>query len=260
MPSSSSPTTPCFVCGLPTTQHCSRCSSWSFRVAFCSKEHQRLVWPVHRLVCGRFDDEEINFPPLSRREVADALSLLGDGGDVGNALCDLLTEVEIPIEFRESFLSSLSVERDGDVYGVPVQVALALVRTLLAQHRPTDYPKASPLDDVSDVFIVLSNQFVSHLGLPALGRFWSSLPSSPAYPSGYPVYIPFLFHLYLAWLGVLFAATDAIKSSRPDARVLKDFAEGAGQRYDNVVNGFLTEVDPEVASWWPRAGDVKPES
>ncbi|GAA5987476.1 hypothetical protein JCM10908_001971 [Rhodotorula pacifica] len=43
----------CLVCGASTSTRCSSCASKSgFDLFFCSKEHQKLIWPFHRLVCG----------------------------------------------------------------------------------------------------------------------------------------------------------------------------------------------------------------
>ncbi|GAA6047024.1 hypothetical protein JCM3770_004157 [Rhodotorula araucariae] len=43
---------PCVVCGTVTTSRCSACLQAGTVLAFCSKEHQKLVWKHHKLVCG----------------------------------------------------------------------------------------------------------------------------------------------------------------------------------------------------------------
>ncbi|KAG0657140.1 hypothetical protein C6P46_006637 [Rhodotorula mucilaginosa] len=43
----------CLVCGEPATFKCSRCSrEGGIDLFYCSKEHQTLLWPAHKLVCG----------------------------------------------------------------------------------------------------------------------------------------------------------------------------------------------------------------
>ncbi|GAA5988143.1 hypothetical protein JCM10908_002083 [Rhodotorula pacifica] len=47
------PSGSCLACGKPSTLRCSSCSAKSnIDLFFCSKEHQKLLWPYHRLVCG----------------------------------------------------------------------------------------------------------------------------------------------------------------------------------------------------------------
>ncbi|GAA5914374.1 hypothetical protein JCM8208_002828, partial [Rhodotorula glutinis] len=43
---------PCEVCGVETTQRCSSCLEAGIDLFFCGKDHQKLVWPAHKTVCG----------------------------------------------------------------------------------------------------------------------------------------------------------------------------------------------------------------
>ncbi|BGP15682.1 hypothetical protein JCM10213_006147 [Rhodosporidiobolus nylandii] len=44
---------PCVVCGQETKSRCGPCVKAGLEgVFFCSPEHQRLLWPVHKKVCG----------------------------------------------------------------------------------------------------------------------------------------------------------------------------------------------------------------
>ncbi|GAA5928453.1 hypothetical protein JCM10213_005739 [Rhodosporidiobolus nylandii] len=44
---------PCCVCGTMTANRCSACADQGgFRLFFCSREHQKLIWPSHKRVCG----------------------------------------------------------------------------------------------------------------------------------------------------------------------------------------------------------------
>ncbi|GAA5855895.1 hypothetical protein JCM9279_001163 [Rhodotorula babjevae] len=86
---------PCEVCGVLTTQKCSACESAGISLFFCSRDHQKLVWPAHKLVCGpgkatpsklvtsfRASLEELGRAPA--QQVLDALD--GDVYDVRRVL------------------------------------------------------------------------------------------------------------------------------------------------------------------------------
>ncbi|KAJ8294860.1 hypothetical protein OF846_001935 [Rhodotorula toruloides] len=64
----------CVVCGQATTNRCSKCAKVEHHLAFCSPEHQRLVWPTHRRLCGRDLDSGIHSPWLSRKEAEEAVA------------------------------------------------------------------------------------------------------------------------------------------------------------------------------------------
>ncbi|GAA5906877.1 hypothetical protein JCM6882_006854 [Rhodosporidiobolus microsporus] len=71
---SASKASPCMVCGKPSTQRCSGCGRWWF----CGREHQKLVWPAHRIQCDRSLDH-FRVPPLSEEEVSGLLKLAKGG-------------------------------------------------------------------------------------------------------------------------------------------------------------------------------------
>ncbi|GAA6019572.1 hypothetical protein JCM11491_001341 [Sporobolomyces phaffii] len=62
----------CVVCGTTCWTRCSQCTAsgldWMY---FCSREHQKLVWCVHRRVCGQHAKLFV-WPKLSPAEVAQA--------------------------------------------------------------------------------------------------------------------------------------------------------------------------------------------
>ncbi|GAA5861328.1 hypothetical protein JCM5353_001980 [Sporobolomyces roseus] len=62
----------CVVCGKESSTRCSSCAQgredWMF---FCSREHQKLVWPMHKRVCGR----EFRWPPLTSMEQQEMIEL-----------------------------------------------------------------------------------------------------------------------------------------------------------------------------------------
>ncbi|GAA5874526.1 hypothetical protein JCM8547_002185 [Rhodosporidiobolus lusitaniae] len=55
----------CAICPAKTASRCSSCKA----VYFCSREHQKLIWSVHKWTCGN-QDEPFSFPPLSTEELA----------------------------------------------------------------------------------------------------------------------------------------------------------------------------------------------
>ncbi|GAA5989664.1 hypothetical protein JCM5350_001656 [Sporobolomyces pararoseus] len=63
----------CFMCGKPATDRCSKCATAGFDQFYCSKEHQRLLWPVHKRVCGAKSNPFL-FPPLDDSECEELLS------------------------------------------------------------------------------------------------------------------------------------------------------------------------------------------
>ncbi|GAA6032899.1 hypothetical protein JCM8097_000038 [Rhodosporidiobolus ruineniae] len=65
----------CCVCGKETKDRCGACAKAGFDLFFCSREHQKLVWFAHKLVCGP-KSKPFSFPPLSKTEVERAKSSL----------------------------------------------------------------------------------------------------------------------------------------------------------------------------------------
>ncbi|GAA5987336.1 hypothetical protein JCM5350_005631 [Sporobolomyces pararoseus] len=66
----SQPLGECVVCGKLCSTLCSSCKKsgldWMY---YCSEEHQKLTWKVHKLACGK---NPFEWPPLSAKEVNDA--------------------------------------------------------------------------------------------------------------------------------------------------------------------------------------------
>ncbi|TNY22429.1 hypothetical protein DMC30DRAFT_415096 [Rhodotorula diobovata] len=66
----------CLVCGIKAGNRCSSCSKAGINLAFCSPEHQKLVWKVHRRVCGPGKANPFTWPLLSEAEAEEALKHL----------------------------------------------------------------------------------------------------------------------------------------------------------------------------------------
>ncbi|GAA5990852.1 hypothetical protein JCM10908_000045 [Rhodotorula pacifica] len=60
----SSPT--CLVCAQPAKLRCGACAP-KMELAFCTKEHQKLAWPAHKLACGE-RCMPFQLPPFSEYE------------------------------------------------------------------------------------------------------------------------------------------------------------------------------------------------
>ncbi|BGP15632.1 hypothetical protein JCM10213_004152 [Rhodosporidiobolus nylandii] len=68
----------CCVCGKETANRCGACAEADFSLFFCSREHQKLIWPAHKLVCGLGKCDPFRWPLLSEEEVEACTSLLID--------------------------------------------------------------------------------------------------------------------------------------------------------------------------------------
>ncbi|GAA5885834.1 hypothetical protein JCM6882_007578 [Rhodosporidiobolus microsporus] len=62
--------TPCCVCGEETKNRCSACGDAGTSLFFCSREHQKLIWPVHKRVCGS-KSTPCQLPFLTSKEAQD---------------------------------------------------------------------------------------------------------------------------------------------------------------------------------------------
>ncbi|GAA6055450.1 hypothetical protein NBRC10513_006358 [Rhodotorula toruloides] len=78
------PTGACMVCGKETKNRCSKCAGAGIDLFFCSPEHQKLVWSMHRFFCGPGKANPFRFPPLSPDEVEAALEGLDMRVDPNN--------------------------------------------------------------------------------------------------------------------------------------------------------------------------------
>ncbi|BGP15647.1 hypothetical protein JCM10213v2_003636 [Rhodosporidiobolus nylandii] len=61
----------CCVCGKETADRCGACAEADFALFFCSREHQKLIWPVHKRVCGPGKCNPFRCPDLTEEEAKD---------------------------------------------------------------------------------------------------------------------------------------------------------------------------------------------
>ncbi|GAA6024079.1 hypothetical protein JCM10207_009302 [Rhodosporidiobolus poonsookiae] len=63
----------CCVCAVETANRCAACAAVGTDLFFCSKEHQKLVWNVHKRFCGKAGFEH----PLLQPEEAERAKEIG---------------------------------------------------------------------------------------------------------------------------------------------------------------------------------------
>ncbi|PRQ72377.1 hypothetical protein AAT19DRAFT_16301 [Rhodotorula toruloides] len=66
----------CLVCAKETKNRCSACAKAGIDIFFCSPEHQKLLWPLHRFFCGPGKANPFKWPALSRAESRHAIDNL----------------------------------------------------------------------------------------------------------------------------------------------------------------------------------------
>ncbi|GAA5999832.1 hypothetical protein JCM10207_005931 [Rhodosporidiobolus poonsookiae] len=102
---------PCRICGTQTSQRCSACSPHGVNLYFCSKEHQKLVWPIHKQFCGD-NAHPFLWPGLTPLEASIAKQALDvrDGPDPMSTLrAELAREgVRVRRGEEESFFATLT--------------------------------------------------------------------------------------------------------------------------------------------------------
>ncbi|GAA5942337.1 hypothetical protein JCM10213_004142 [Rhodosporidiobolus nylandii] len=83
----------CCVCGKETANRCGACAEADFSLFFCSREHQKVIWPVHKRVCGPGKCSPFRWPRPNEDEAADARAHAHDKGVEGQSLEDYLARV-----------------------------------------------------------------------------------------------------------------------------------------------------------------------
>ncbi|GAA5887863.1 hypothetical protein JCM6882_000780 [Rhodosporidiobolus microsporus] len=160
--STAPPQRECWVCGKATTTRCGPCGEAGVEIFFCSREHQKRVWPIHKLVCGPGKAHPFVWPLLSPEEAdfacAHLFNSLPTGPFAGAALGPLLWRfMEIQPEETEA--------QDNDK-------VLAIVRT--AMHALNDEDDISSSSSSS----ATSPDHTSSVPCPALSQaqsFWMDL-------------------------------------------------------------------------------------
>ncbi|GAA5914394.1 hypothetical protein JCM8208_002837 [Rhodotorula glutinis] len=124
---------PCEVCGVETVQRCSSCDKAGIDLFFCSKDHQKLVWPAHKPVCGPGKAHPFPILPLSQDEIAWIKTQLDEPNlELGLTMrqeLDLFRQDDRPVESLlheltvDSYLASNIVKKELFVHWVRAKFA-----------------------------------------------------------------------------------------------------------------------------------------
>ncbi|GAA6041048.1 hypothetical protein JCM8097_004690 [Rhodosporidiobolus ruineniae] len=137
----------CLACGEETTVGCGTCRRQGINLFFCSKEHQKLLWPAHKKVCGPGKANPFTWPDLTREEAAEAQSHLEtkfntSGAPQSVALGDLFRMWGCG--GKESIVIDLLIEgRPHTLEPLQRQDLLVLVRSVLFERHRGQPPVAS---------------------------------------------------------------------------------------------------------------------
>ncbi|BGP39517.1 hypothetical protein JCM10449v2_003468 [Rhodotorula kratochvilovae] len=76
----------CLVCGETTKNVCADCRKAGIDLFFCSKEHQKLVWQLHKKFCGPGNANPFRWPDLQPKEAASAWKNRGASDDADTTI------------------------------------------------------------------------------------------------------------------------------------------------------------------------------
>ncbi|GAA6032908.1 hypothetical protein JCM8097_000043 [Rhodosporidiobolus ruineniae] len=237
----SSTTGKCCVCGQETKDRCGACAKAGFDLFFCSREHQKLVWFAHKLVCGP-KSKPFSFPPLSQDQVATVkanfLSEYYQGTEhettVASALPFKCFAMGIDMSFGPTspnvfdFLSASHSPSSGlafdqhnellsTIHHAYFQLRLESSRKAQPANAP-DNPFEAPLEDYDPLgeLVKAANQ----IGDALRAR------SCPVFPSSESWYI-LLMHRYLILVALHYVA------HKEDVKVGSSFPLAASERKDH---------------------------
>ncbi|GAA6023540.1 hypothetical protein JCM10207_005709 [Rhodosporidiobolus poonsookiae] len=193
----------CSVCGEPTAQRCSGCGKAGIDVFFCCRDHQKLVWPAHRRVCGK---SPFQFPPLTPFEVEQADYWQRRKGIVVNLSLGIFLHNWLPgkVDYKNPFLPISFFQELGEGGKSPhsptnTAAMLCTIRTYLrdALYAAND-PDSPDVDPECGLHRYLLNPlgtcstFVSHLNAVIEdGR------NNAVYPVDEPWFVLLMHHLII---------------------------------------------------------------
>ncbi|BGP39504.1 hypothetical protein JCM10449v2_003455 [Rhodotorula kratochvilovae] len=132
------------VCGEKTKSRCSNCKRAGIDLFFCSPEHQKLVWPVHKLVCGPGKANPFRFPKLTAKEAEDAIQHKDVRIHNKITIAELIQKERVPSHKVADEIRSLSELSSSTAVSHPRwdQFNIAHIRYL--EHERTFQPEATP--------------------------------------------------------------------------------------------------------------------
>ncbi|BGP18443.1 hypothetical protein JCM10213_003176 [Rhodosporidiobolus nylandii] len=175
----------CCVCGKVTQDRCGACAEADFDLFFCSREHQKLIWPAHKLVCGPLA-VPFRWPDLSQAEMQDAL-LHKDAVVRLNESADGRGELSLRSMLKssnigsfltvEAFIAWLGHNDKNDLGRSASQSCLLYVRqwTYHRVMRDAAPPSPAALATLSPFNLCASISFNMKMELHPSAPWWSSL-------------------------------------------------------------------------------------
>ncbi|GAA6013426.1 hypothetical protein JCM11491_006073 [Sporobolomyces phaffii] len=110
----------CCLCGAPSTTRCKPCSDQGkIDIFFCSTAHQKILWPVHRRVCGK-NAAPFTWPKLSDSEAQEMTAVMD----------------EVPFTEKHSYVSRFKLD-----FNVPRERVAGFIDTLRKKY---DGPPLAP--------------------------------------------------------------------------------------------------------------------
>ncbi|GAA6041071.1 hypothetical protein JCM8097_004705 [Rhodosporidiobolus ruineniae] len=232
-------TGPCLVCGDETTSRCQSCGKAGISLFFCSKEHQKLLWPVHKKVCGPGKANPFLWPDLAPDEVEDAKKHLNTDLAFGipgfETFAATLRAMRIPESQHEDWIEALGEGRSANLTTFQKQQHLLTLRSAALERWRG--PGIKWLDSLPVVLAYSAN-----LACP-----------TNIYPPHVPPYFSKLHHLVLAWAGLSYAVEKAKTAVEEDK--LDRFIGGAKRRFIDFVDVDVRKTDPAAADFILNALD-----
>ncbi|GAA6042600.1 hypothetical protein JCM8097_003151 [Rhodosporidiobolus ruineniae] len=232
---------PCLACGKEAETRCQACGKAGISLFFCSKEHQRLLWPTHKKVCGARSNP-FTLPGLTVAEVDDAVQHLHTSfraaQDEYTTLAAQLDRIGMPRHLQSRFIGSLG-ENSTEPTNLPhpnKQISLFVVRST-AHGRGRDRrttPGNKQMRSASDLLDALSWLAPGCYVWP----YWNDGP----FPSWWTRYQ----HLLLAALTMASAGEHA--ETKKEQEELFELTRGAHRRVRDFAETDVRADDPRIAS------------
>ncbi|GAA6043779.1 hypothetical protein JCM8097_007699 [Rhodosporidiobolus ruineniae] len=229
---------PCLVCGEETMSRCEACRRAGIGLFFCSKKHQKLLWPMHKRVCGP-KANPFTWPGFSKEEVEKMKNGLHFPPSVGReSLAEsLIHAFNIPESLLEHTLDMFVDGAFNPNAWATTQHTILHLRFKEACRVVTDTNE--PLRTVEEVF-----RYCAPFALFSIGDALS--PDKPL-----PSYYSRCQHLLLAYAYLSYLVETA--STPKDRWDLAQLREGAQQRFVHLVQRDVRAENPGLAEEMLRA-------
>ncbi|BGP47578.1 hypothetical protein JCM10450v2_003441 [Rhodotorula kratochvilovae] len=227
---------PCEVCGKETKQRCSACATAGVDLFFCSKEHQKLVWPVHRDFCSH-GSSTFAMPALSAAELADARKRMHDpirtiDGEAVTLAYDLQ---RVSGENFEALLRKLAgcLERESAVKHKPLLIAM--IRSALFSQPVFDVDNVAEHCE-QESHVLLGATFLFHVFRPLQMR--GLLPHDPSTVAWYAP---------LCHRALLLGALEVRAMEHQDPRLVEFYRSSIARQQNWIRSGMGTD-NPVIES------------